>query len=76
MKIAPKLTVTRFEQLTQGDLFIFLVREEAYVALAAEDKNEQGKKLVLVLGPTFPEGCKGPHLRLDGHNSCFVWQGI
>ncbi len=62
MKILPELTVTRFEQLTPGDLFIFLIREEQYVALAAEDKNEKGRNLILLLGPKFPEDVSGPHL--------------
>jgi hypothetical protein len=62
MKIVPELIVTRFEQLTPGDLFIFLIREESYIALAAKEKSGDGKNLVLVLGPQFPEGINAPHL--------------
>jgi hypothetical protein len=62
MKIVPELIATRFEQLTPGDLFIFLIREEFYIALAAREKSEGGRNLVLILGPKFPEGTRGPTL--------------
>ena len=61
MKLVPKLTATRFEQVTPGDLFIFFTPEQTYVALAAKD-FEQERQLMLILGPEFPEGTTGAHL--------------
>ena len=52
----------RFEELTPGDLFIFLESEGSYIGLAVEDKNDRGRKLVLNLGPKFPNGVSAPHI--------------
>jgi hypothetical protein len=62
MKIVPELTATRFEQLNPGDLFIFLENGRSCVALATQNPEEVGGKLILLLGPQLPEEMNGPHL--------------
>jgi len=62
MEITPKLTVTRFAQLDPGDLFIVPNGDEGFVAIVAEDPTQNGEKLMLTLGPTFPAGTSGPRL--------------
>jgi len=62
MKISPKVTATRFEQLKPGDLFIFLENGWSCIALATQDPDTVGGKLILLLGPQFPKEMNGPHL--------------
>jgi hypothetical protein len=54
MDITPKLKVDRFAQLASGDLFIFTHENGSCVALKVEDPANDGDKLILPLGPTFP----------------------
>jgi hypothetical protein len=62
MKTTPKITVTRFEQLKSGDLFIWLDEDERCIALKAENPEMNGEKLIVPLGPKFPREVGGPRL--------------
>jgi hypothetical protein len=61
-KITPSLKVTRFAQLEPGNLFIVPNGDEALVATVAEDPTQNGERLMLTLGPTFPAETNGPSL--------------
>jgi hypothetical protein len=54
MEVFPQLTVERFEQLKPGELFFVELLETKMVALKAIDKEQDGDKLMILLGPSFP----------------------
>jgi hypothetical protein len=62
MKLVPHLTAARFEQLKPGELFIALEGDRTCLALTAQDPEKDNAKLIVLLGPKFPEGIKGPHV--------------
>lgn len=62
MKVQPVLKVDRFAQLAPGDLFIFNHNNGSCMALKVADPANDGDKLILPLGPTFPAGISGPTL--------------
>ena len=62
MEITPDLKVTRFAQLAPGDLFICPHGDVAFVAMVAKDPTEDGEKVMVPLGPVFPDGVNGPSL--------------
>ena len=59
MEITPNLKVTRFALLDAGDLFI-CHGDEAFFAIAAKDPTEDGEKVMVPLGPIFPNGVNWP----------------
>jgi hypothetical protein len=60
MLITPPLTITRFAQLTPGELFLSPFRETSFVALTVVDPD--GDMLMVPLGPHFPDGLDRPSL--------------
>src|SRR5271166_1129556 len=62
MQTLPELRVRRFAQLDSGDLFLWRHAERASVGIVAEDPIENGRKLILSLGPDFPHDVIGPLL--------------
>ena len=54
MDYFPKFDVTRFEQLKSGDLFFIELGGVRVVALKAIDTQNDGDKLMVLLGPNFP----------------------
>lgn len=60
MEITPHFKLARFAQLEPGDLFICPNDDGAFVGIMAKDPTEEGEKLMLTLGPTFPPGVSGP----------------
>ena len=61
VKIEPKLRLCEFEELLPGDLFIYFFDNGSCVALKAEDPTQNGEKLIVPLGPTFPNSLDGPY---------------
>ena len=61
MEILPKLNITRFAQLTAGDLFICTYEAGACVAMKVEDPID-ADPLMLLLGPAFPPEIDHPRL--------------
>lgn len=69
MKIEPSLRFCSFEELSSGDLFIYVHDNGSCVALKVEDPDQNGQKLVLPFGPAFPRPYDGPNLlRCGGMN--------
>jgi hypothetical protein len=60
MLITPPLTITRFAQLTSGELFLSQFQETSFVALTVVDPD--GDMLMVPLGPGFPDGLDRPSL--------------
>jgi hypothetical protein len=65
MQSNPPLRVTRFAQLSPGDLFILRRRDERYVGLVVHDSTEDGQTLLLPIGPTLPSFMTWPTLTED-----------
>ncbi len=63
MKVTPAVTVTRFAQLTGGELFLFEHASGACVGLVVEDPTQNGEKLILPLGPELPPHMSWPTLQ-------------
>lgn len=63
MQTMPELRVRRFAQLDSGDLFLWRHAERGSVGIVAADPIENGRKLILSLGPDFPDDVIGPFLR-------------
>jgi hypothetical protein len=61
LKIEPKLRLCEFEELSPGDLFIYFHDNSSCVALKAEDPTQNGEKLIVPLGPAFPNSVNGPY---------------
>jgi hypothetical protein len=61
LKIEPTLRLCEFEELLPGDLFIYFHDNGSCVALKAEDPTQNGEKLIVPLGPTFPNSVNGPY---------------
>lgn len=62
LKIEPKLRLCEFEELSSGDLFIYFHDNGSCMALKAEDPTQNGEKLIVPLGPAFPNSVNGPYL--------------
>jgi hypothetical protein len=60
MEVLSKLKVTRFAQTKPGDLFMFSHDSGTSVAMSVIDPANDGDKVVVVLGPDFPQGMKRP----------------
>jgi hypothetical protein len=54
MNVFPEARVERFEQLKPGALFLAEIAGHKMVALKAFDDQQDGDKLMALLGPTFP----------------------
>jgi hypothetical protein len=61
MKIEPTLRFCRFEQLSSGDLFVYMHDDGSCIALKVEDPHQNGEKLILPFGPAFPKPLDGPN---------------
>jgi hypothetical protein len=53
MVMVPAISVTRFEQLEPGDLFIFLDREPTSFALKTQAARSGDRSSMVLLGPSF-----------------------
>ena len=62
MQVLPVVKIDRFEQLDPGDLFVYPHPNGSCWALKAVDLEANGDKLILPLGPTFPQSTGGPRL--------------
>lgn len=62
MIITPSVTVARVAQLSAGELVHFQHGQERYIGLVCEYRDPDPSKLLLVLGPTFPNGFQHPTL--------------
>ncbi len=71
MQTIPELRVSRFAQLDSGDLFLWRHAERASVGIVATNPIENGQKLILSLGPDFPQNVIGP-LLLDPNGTTVV----
>ena len=56
MEVLSKPKVIRFAQTKPGDLFMFPLDSGLSVAMSVTDPANDGDKVVVVLGPDFPEG--------------------
>lgn len=56
MELIPPLRVTRFEQLSAGDLFILFSGSERFYALKTIYQKDADAAQMVVLGPTFLAG--------------------
>ena len=61
MKISPNVTVGRLAQLKPGDLFL-CAESGPFVGMVVHDPTLDGDRIILSLGPTFPQGAKCPRL--------------
>ncbi len=71
MKIFPQVTIDRFAQLKQGDLFIYVQGDQRCVALKCFDPTDGGDEVILLLGPKLSEDL-APAPRLIGEASMTV----
>jgi hypothetical protein len=65
LKIEPILRLCEFEELSPGDLFVYFHDNGSCMALKAEDPTQNGEKLIVPLGPAFPNSVNGPCLLLE-----------
>jgi hypothetical protein len=60
--VEPWLRSCRFNQLTAGDLFIYMHDNGSCIGLKVVDPTDNDEPLLLPFGPTFPNGLDGPYL--------------
>jgi hypothetical protein len=63
MQMSLPVRITRFAQLSSGDLFMYRHSGGPCVGFVAENPLENGEKLVLPLGPEIPPDMRWPTLQ-------------
>jgi len=62
MNIKPSLVTTKFRDLSHGDLFIFEYDSHKCPAIKLIDPVNDGREMMIALGPTLTPGSKVPEL--------------